>query len=461
MSDSATSPLDLSDIQGFILRGYHMKHVSHFICRINNVAAAKRLLAKVSGLNSDFLQVTTADRWTQGKPAYCMNISIPYAGLSRLMHTQEIDFPGRPFLAPKSVYEEGAKAAAQRIGDTGESAPQHWQGELGTDNAQVIFSLFSADQQAQDKYSKILTAGVVKEQAFEVLHQFNGAAFADDKIHFGYRDGIAQPQIEGGPANPLADDQVKVPSWHFVLQQSDDATYKITTEQEKRLLINGSFAAFRVLEQDVAAFEDYLNDPKVTAQIEPELLAAKMCGRWRNGEPLVLNPDNKTEVAPADINNFEYFNADPKGILCPVSSHIRRTNPRNQVVPGNTGGQSIPEHRIIRRGIPYGPEYSAISGSDSIERGLLGMFICADLVEQFEFISKLWVQGSNFSTNGPAGKDPLLGTNAVNDSIFKIPQAEDDPIVLEGFPQFIKTRGSAYVFLPGLAALKYIAQAEI
>jgi Dyp-type peroxidase family len=461
MSDSATSPLNLSDIQGFILRGYHMQHVSHFICRINDVAAAKRLLAKASGPNSDFLQVTTADKWTQGKPAYCMNISIPFAGLSRLINTQGINFPGRPFCKTKSVYEEGAKAAAQRIGDTGQSAPQYWQGQLGTENAQVVFSLFSADQQAQDKYSKILTEGVVKDGAYELLHQFNGAAFADDKIHFGYRDGIAQPQIEGGPAKPLADEQVEVPSWHFVLQQTNDATYKIITEQEKQLLINGSFAAFRVLEQDVAGFEDYLNNPEVTAQIEPELLAAKMCGRWRNGDPLVLNPDNKTEVLPKDINKFEYFNADPHGIRCPVSSHIRRSNPRNQVVPGNTGGKSIPEHRIIRRGMPYGPKYNPGSGTDSVERGLLGMFICADLVEQFEFISTLWLQGSNFSTNGPAGKDPLLGTNDVNDSIFKIPQAEGEPIVLKGFPQFIKTRGSAYVFLPSMTALKYIAQAEV
>jgi Dyp-type peroxidase family len=461
MSDSATSALDLSDIQGFILRGYHMQHVSYFICRINNVAAAKRLLAKASGPNSDFLQVTTAAPWAQGKPAYCLNIGIPYAGLSRLINTQDIKFPGRQFGQTTSAYEQGAKAAAPRIGDTGASGPQYWQGELGTDNAQVVFSLYSADQEAQDKYSKILTEGVAKAEAFELLHQFNGAAFAGDKIHFGYRDGIAQPQIENGPAKPLADDQVKVPSWHFVLQQADEATYKITTEQEKQLLINGSFAAFRVLEQDVTGFEDYLNNPKVTAQIEPEMLAAKMCGRWRNGDPLVLNPDNKTEVAPADINNFEYFNADPDGIRCPVSSHIRRTNPRNQVVPGNTGGKSIPEHRIIRRGMPYGPKYSASSGSDGIERGLLGLFICSDLIAQFEFISTLWVQGSNFSTNGPAGKDPLLGTNDVNDSIFKIPQAEGEPIVLEGFPQFIKTRGSAYVFLPSITALKYIAQAQV
>lgn len=461
MSDSATSPLDLNDIQGFILRGYHMQHVSHAICRINNVAAAKRLLAKASGPNSDFLQVTTAAPWKQGKPAYCMNIGITYVGLSQLVNTQGINFPGKQFGEQLSAYEQGAKAAASRVGDTGDSGPQHWQGELGTDNAQVIFSIYSASQQAQDKYSKILLEGVIKNEAFEILHQFNGAAFADDKIHFGYRDGIAQPQIENGPAKPLADAQVKVPAWHFVLQQTDEATYKITTEQEKQLLINGSFAAFRVLEQDVVEFENYLNHPKVKAQIDPELLAAKMCGRWRNGDPLVLNPDNETSVSAKDINNFEYFHADPDGIRCPVSSHIRRTNPRNQVVPGNTGGNSIPEHRIIRRGMPYGPEYSAGTGPDAVERGLLGMFICSDLVEQFEFISRLWVQGSNFGTNGPAGKDPLLGNNDVSNSIFKIPQAEGEPIVLEGFPQFIKTRGSAYVFLPSMTALKYIADFDV
>src|SRR6202022_4975862 len=79
---------------------------------------------------------------------------------------------------------------------------------------------------------------------------------------------------------------------------------------------NGSFNAFRVLAQDVAGFEAYLDTaatdllgrPNVDDLLPPgaeaalgdglwrpaalrEVIAANMCGRWRNGVPLALSPD--------------------------------------------------------------------------------------------------------------------------------------------------------------------------
>ena len=52
---------------------------------------------------------------------------------------------------------------------------------------------------------------------------------------------------------------------------------------------NGSFGVFKMIEQDVVGFENFLQSNK--DQIDPELLAAKICGRWRNGVPLALSPD--------------------------------------------------------------------------------------------------------------------------------------------------------------------------
>jgi|SRR5450631_148810 hypothetical protein len=49
----------------------------------------------------------------------------------------------------------------------------------------------------------------------------------------------------------------------------------------------GSFAVFKMIETDVVGFDNCLQSNK--DKIDPELLAAKICGRWRNGVPLALS----------------------------------------------------------------------------------------------------------------------------------------------------------------------------
>ena len=68
--DSGTmdrSALDLADIQGFILRGYRMPMVRHFLLTVGTPAQARRQLGRlVSGDESDAPQITTAEDWHVG-----------------------------------------------------------------------------------------------------------------------------------------------------------------------------------------------------------------------------------------------------------------------------------------------------------------------------------------------------------------------------------------------------------
>ena len=68
--DSGTmdkSALDLADIQGFILRGYRMPMVRHFLLAVATPAHARRQLGRlVSGDESDAPQFTTAEDWHVG-----------------------------------------------------------------------------------------------------------------------------------------------------------------------------------------------------------------------------------------------------------------------------------------------------------------------------------------------------------------------------------------------------------
>lgn len=87
--------------------------------------------------------------------------------------------------------------------------------------------------------------------------------------------------------------------------------------------------ALRKLHTRVAAYRRYLN-ANASSPEEEELLAAKMVGRWRSGAPLMLAPEHDDPALAADpqkVNDFTYHQEDPRGLRCPLGSHIRRANP--------------------------------------------------------------------------------------------------------------------------------------
>lgn len=109
----------------------------------------------------------------------------------------------------------------------------------------------------------------------------------------------------------------------------------------------------------MAGFEEFL---KVRAQEtgrDAEWIAAKLVGRWRNGNPLELTPntpDRQPPIPAKEINNYNYVETKPNdtnGMRCPIGAHMRRTNPRDETVRGGEGSGS--DHRIMRRAQPYGP----------------------------------------------------------------------------------------------------------
>jgi deferrochelatase/peroxidase EfeB len=123
---------------------------------------------------------------------------------------------------------------------------------------------------------------------------------------------------------------------------------------------NGSFGAFRILKQDVAAFFDYLRKAAASVNFTPEQIAARLLGRWSNGVPLALSPDSDSPIPEHRLNMFLYkgiadgqASPDPFGTACPIGAHSRRGNPRDEIVQGGFTQQA----RIIRRNLPYGKEF--------------------------------------------------------------------------------------------------------
>jgi deferrochelatase/peroxidase EfeB len=481
--------LNLEDIQGFILRGYRMPMVRHFLLTVGNPSAARRLLGRlVSGDESDAPQITTAQDWHVGfepgpgdnpadiprrKPDYCLNLGITWPGMIALELKDRV-----PTLSFKSfgAYLAGAAERAALVGDTGPSAPANWVGGFGTNADHVLLTLHAISIDAMSTYSDRLAALFSEDGAFREIWRKDGMALIEmvdgkpvptSKVHFGYTDGISQTTIRGGPERYPRDHQIACEPWLFVL--SNDAENYFVPEPHE-LGLNGSFAVFKMAETDVVGFENFLQSNK--DKIDPELLAAKMCGRWRNGVPLLLSPDTDSPpggIAPEQLNDFDYVNADgtgdPKGIRCPVGAHMRRINPRGQPVTGQgRPGGSNNTHRLIRRGMPYGPVYDPAQPHDGIERGLLGYFINSNIENQYEFVLSQWVNDSEFAGAvrlPPKSKDPMIGTQDPAESIFVIPQPNGAPsIKLTGLTTFVTTKAAAYCFLPSITAIKFIADLE-
>ncbi len=143
----------------------------------------------------------------------------------------------------------------------------------------------------------------------------------------------------------------------------------------------------------------------------------------------------------------------PAGLKTPGGSHIRRTNPRDASIAGVAR-----IHRMIRRGTAYGtmlPEGTL--EDDGADRGLMFAFVGAHLGRQFEFVQTQWVNDGVFFGAGK-DKDPIIGSNGT-DSTYTVPRK---PVRrrLQGLPRFVITRGGEYCFMPGLRALRWLAELE-
>ncbi len=485
-NSGAKSTLDLGDIQGFILRGYRMPMVRHFLLTVGVPAEARKLLGRLaSGDESDTPQITTAEDWHVGfepgpfdnqaeapryKPDYCLNVGITWPGMLALEIRDKVD---ELSFAAFGSFIAGAAEQAQFVGDTGPSAPENWIDGFGKGSDHVLLTLHAMGPEAMTAYSDRLSALFAERGAFHEICRVDGNAWLETvdgnpvptaKVPFGYTDGISMTTIRGGPERYLADHQQPCEPWLFVLL--DEAENYIVPEPHE-LGLNGSFAVFKMIKTDVGGFENFLQSNK--DKIDPELLAAKICGRWRNGVPLALSPDTDSPPGgiPLDqLNNYEYVNSDgsgdPEGLRCPVGAHMRRINPRGQPVigQGNPGGSNN-NHRLIRRGLPYGPNFDPKQPYDGIERGLMGYFIVSDIEDQYEFVLKEWVNGAAFAGQmrlDPKSKDPMIGAQDPAESIFVIPQPNGAaPIKVTGFSTFVTTKAAAYCFLPSITALKFIS----
>ena len=215
---------------------------------------------------------------------------------------------------------------------------------------------------------------------------------------------------------------------------------------------------YRKLHQNLATFRTYLDEHAPLYAGGKEKLASKFIGRWRDGTPVELSPDNPDPSITQDPNrstNFTY-SADPEGTRCPVGAHVRRVNPRDAF---GFDGKLINRRRITRRGLPYGPPVpEGESASDTDERGVIFIALNANISRQFEFVQQQWINYGNDARLGNE-KDMLLGNHATGHGRFVVQgdtTQTNPPFICGNLPNFVELRGGDYFFLPSITALGMI-----
>jgi Dyp-type peroxidase family len=257
--------------------------------------------------------------------------------------------------------------------------------------------------------------------------------------HFGFKDAISQPRIAGTPWGiglPIAPGE-------FVLGYPDQTGQPSGTELPAWTQ-NGSFVAFVKLQQHVATFWSAMKQAAGEFGVQPDEVAGWIVGRERDARGTQLN--------------------DPPARV----SHIGRAYSRWVA--------DAQRHRVIRRGIPYGPPLPDGQPDDGVDRGLFFVTYQADLERQFEHVWKVWLNGPDAAVLA-GGRDVLVGqpppdgrpdlsdgfgspgvwsANQLRPGLAAKPGPKGGVVNLR-LPAFVTPRVGSYFFAPSLGALETLA----
>jgi len=489
--------IDFDDVQGLVRFGHGPLPEAVFVlARVTSAAAARAWLR--------LAPVTTAAS-TSSPPATALQIAFTAQGLEAL------GVPLSVRAGFSSEFLEGMADAnrARRLGDVGWNAPAQWDWGHEATVPHVVVMLFAKPGQLGALVDR--TCGEAWRDAFEELRRL-GTADLDGFEPFGFKDGISQPTVDWGQRRDPASGRHRygneVALGEFLLGYrneygkytdrplvgADASTGGLPAAEdapEKRDVgRNGTYMVMRQLRQDVRGFWRHLAREAGGDETAAEALAARLVGRTRGGDPLSHGHRTIPGVADADAprrNQFT-FDDDRAGVVCPVGAHIRRANPRNGDyayhetgvtrlfadlgLPGSAFQDDLVSavrfHRILRRGREYGPSLAIAEAlrpgpADDPERGLHFVCLNANISRQFEFIQGAWLMSSTFA--GLTGEgDSLLGhrqriAGGGGTDRFTI-QRDGLRRPVSGLPPFVRMRGGAYFFLPGLRALRFLAGAS-
>ncbi|HEY1092147.1 MAG TPA: hypothetical protein VGE47_13725 [Burkholderiaceae bacterium] len=459
---------DPADVQYGILSGPdRLSHGAMLLVGLDTQGAGAALLAAL-------LPQLTRDGQTHPDGTPYISLSITYEGLRKL-GLKEDELSAFPI-----EFRQGMDARASLLGDARINHPRRWRlplrnwpvpthaaAEVELAAVHLIVQLrvhapgnaeFEPGAPAHPLHAKIKEIASVHTGArllsVQAMRRRTDAA-GNTREHFGFVDGISQPQLAPDAGGAVYPNRVPLGDLLVGYANEADGPADIGNAADP-WQHNGSFLALRKLSQNVPRLESAIAEALKQAPpgVTRELLLAKLMGRELDGKPL----------AATDSDNDFDFKADPDGKTCPFAAHIRRVNPR-----GSGGGLHAPpgsrHPRIMRRGMSYGPPYNLAepptSPNNAQPRGLYFMAYGATLAEQVETVQR-WVSGANSSGAFSAHADPFMGVP--RDGERRTLRFEHDgvPVRVEldmagaqaAYAPIVRLEWGMYLFTPSLKALQ-------
>jgi Dyp-type peroxidase family len=459
---SAGTKIDVTDIQGFALKGYNFPYARYLLLELSHVGGARDFIGQI------VQYLTTGERWDK-KPISTVNIAFTFHGLAKL------ELPAPTLLSFPVEFQQGMKARGEILYDTGKNSPEHWE-PVWRDNRVHVWLAVNAQTPAAIEEQCGLLLQIANQTGGATLLQAQDAhaIFIDGKPttkeHFGYTDGFGNPDFKGaqrdcvpGQGKLTADGKWEaLATGEFLLGYADESGELPVAPIPHLLARNGTFMVYRKMHQNVATFRAFLEKQGALYPGGKEKLASKFVGRWRDGTPVELSPDHPDPAIVTDNNrntNFTY-GKDLNGLRCPVGAHIRRGNPRDSF---GFNGELVNRRRIMRRGLTYGtyvPEGQPVRDED--EHGIIFMALNASLFRQFEFVQQQWIEYGNDLHQGN-DKDLVIGNHEGRGKTVLQGTADpqNPPFICANLPNFVELRGGDYFFMPSLTALKMIASGTV
>jgi Dyp-type peroxidase family len=480
--------LELREIQGLVLRGYRDLFAARFlVLEIVNDDRARQYLQKLCG------RLNLAH---DSPETIALQVAFTAAGLERL------GVPERALATFSREFLEGMDDPdrADTLGDRGDNDPSTWQWGRRSEPVHVLLMVYARDEGTLANQLTLERDAIAG--GFRVLHEKATTRLADQKEHFGWRDGLSMPKIAGVPADrprkkPVAPAPPQewwttaLPPGEFVLgyrndynafsesptvDPADDPANHLPAEGVRKSLgRNGTYLIYRELTQDVLRFWDYLEthsrEPGPDPASRAIALGAKMVGRWPGGAPLMTSATDRPEHA---TDNKFMYESDRAGLRCPHGAHIRRASPRDVLAVEDRGPDTsilmVRKHQMIRRGRPFGRPVSeamdpreilaARAQPDAEPRGLHFICLVGNISRQFEFVQRAWIHSANFDSLFKDG-DPISAARRPPDQNpndeFTCPATPVRRKYTQ-LPPFTRLVGGGYFFLPGIAALRFISR---
>lgn len=480
--------------QGDILAGSRKDHACFLLLHFRDAGPARRWLARLLPELSTteemarFNALFSAGRLKAGGrdpaslSAMWTGLSLTYPGL-RLFAGRD-PFPALPPGSTAEAFAQGAARRAEVLGDTGGSDPGSWL--FGAEEpGRAVHAVLSLSADDPARLASAVTRhreGLEGDGGVVVFRQDAGTlpGALRGHEHFGFTDGISQPGVRGFHApDPGTGTTVQgkpgtrlVPAGEFLVGQEKAGQRPAGLPA---WATGGAFQVVRRLAQDVPGWWEQagqrLAELKKAGAAPPDAtptwVAARLVGRWPGGTPIAGCPLAE-EPGPvgADPDAALTYREDPQGWHTPLFAHIRKGNPRDGLVlaPGRPplDPAELDGRRIIRRGIPFGPAYDpAKEGAADTPRGLMFIGYQADLVQQFEFVAKRWINEADFppGRNPRVGADPAIGPDSP--VTFETESDGGSRATTLRFGRFVRTEGALYAFTPSLPTLRALADGNL